>query len=171
MPPQSLTTSLHRTRKFDSHQGGPFARICICRRVRSCRHSIHVSNPLTKRRICRLSRRRFFDTFVFFRNKIAGAEDLPCDLHPRSSAIVLNVRLLTLTESTAHPLAKNPRFDIFLKSRSLLWCTLDAQIAGDSLVILTCHDRSCDFDEIHLVYWKECTVHCVCMSSSSTARD
>ncbi len=101
-----------------------------------------------------------------FSCKLADADDLPCDLHPRSSSIVLNVRLLTLSESTAHPLAKNPRFDIFLKSRFLLWCTLDAQVAGNSLVILTCHDRSCEFDEIHLVYWREGTVHCVRMSSS-----
>ena len=94
-----------------------------------------------------------FDT-LFSRGKIAGAEDLLYDIYPPPSAIVLTVRLLTLSESAAHPLAEIPRFDIFLKSRFLLWCTLDAQVAGDSLIILTCHDRSCEFDEIHLVYWK-----------------
>ena len=93
--------------------------------------------------------------------KLADAEVLPYDIYPQPSAIILTVRLLTLSESTAHPLAEIPRFDIFLKSRFLLWCTLDAQVTGDSLVILTCHDRSCEFDEIHLVYWKEGTVHCV----------
>ncbi len=103
-----------------------------------------------------------FDTRLS-RGKIADAEDLP---YTQPSAIVLTIRLLTLTDSTAHPLAKIPRFDIFLKSRFLLWCcTLDAQVAGDSLVILTCHDRSCEFDEIHLVHWKEGRVHCVGMLS------
>lgn len=95
------------------------------------------------------------------RGKIADPDALPYDFYSQPSAIVLTVRLLTLSESTAHPLAEIPQFDIFLKSRFLLWCTLDAQVAGDSLVILTCHDRSCEFDEIHLVYWKEGTTHCV----------
>ena len=99
------------------------------------------------------------------RGKIADADDFPYDIYSQPSAIVLTVRLLTLSESTAHPLAEIPRFDIFLKSRFLLWCTLDAQMAGDSLVILTCHDRSCELDEIHLVYWKEGQVHCVSMFS------
>ncbi|KAF8474371.1 hypothetical protein DFH94DRAFT_126431 [Russula ochroleuca] len=96
------------------------------------------------------------------------AEGLPYDIYSQPSAIVLTVRLLTLSESTAHPLAETPQFDIFLKSRFLLWCTLDAQVAGDSLVILTCHDRSCEFDEIHLVYWKEGTTHCLRRSPPST---
>ena len=105
-----------------------------------------------------------FDT-RFSRGKITDAEDFPYDIYSQPSAIVLTVRLLTLSESAAHPLAEIPRFDIFLKSRFLLWCTLDAQVAGDSLVILTCHDRSCELDEIHLVYWKEGQVHCVSMFS------
>lgn len=100
--------------------------------------------------------------------KIADAEDLTYDVYPPPSAIVLTVRLLTLSESAAHPLAEIPRFDIFLKSRFLLWCTLDAQVAGDSLIILTCHDRSCELDEIHLVYWKEGRVYCLRRSPPST---
>lgn len=105
-----------------------------------------------------------FDTHLS-RGKIADAEELSYDIYPEPSSIVLTVRLLTLSESAAHPFAEIPRFDIFLKSRFLLWCTLDAQVAGDSLVILTCHDRSCELDEIHLVYWKEGKVHCVRMLS------
>ena len=105
-----------------------------------------------------------FDTRLS-RGKIADPEDISYDGYPQPSAIILTVRLLTLSESAAHPLAEIPRFDIFLKSRFLLWCALDAQVAGDSLVILTCHDRSCELDEIHLVYWKEGTVHCVSVSS------
>ena len=95
------------------------------------------------------------------RGKLADADGLPYDIYSQPSAIILTVRLLALSRSTAHPLAEIPQFDIFLKSRFLLWCTLDAQVAGDSLVILTCHDRSCEFDEIHLVYWREGTIHCV----------
>jgi hypothetical protein len=105
-----------------------------------------------------------FDTHLS-RGKIADAEDFPYDIYSQPSAIVLTVRLLALSESAAHPLAEIPRFDIFLKSRFLLCCTLDAQVARDSLVILTCHDRSCELDEIHLVYWKEGQVHCVSMFS------
>ena len=104
------------------------------------------------------------------RGKLADTEVLPYDIYPQPSAIILTVRLLTLSESTAHPLAEIPRFDIFLKSRFLLWCTLDAQVTGDSLVILTCHDRSCEFDEIHLVYWREGTVHCVGILSVQPGR-
>ncbi|KAH9953166.1 hypothetical protein BC827DRAFT_1273750 [Russula dissimulans] len=100
--------------------------------------------------------------------KIVDAEDISCDDYPQSSAIVLNVHLLTLSTSTAHPLAKIPHFDIFLKSRFFLWCTLDAQVAGDSLVVLTCHDRCYEFDEIHLVYWREGTVHCLRRSPPNT---
>src|SRR5712675_736822 len=94
-----------------------------------------------------LLRCSFLLPFVI-RGKIVNAEDISCDDHPQSSAIVLNVHLLTLSKSTAHSLAKIPHFDIFLKSRFLLWCVLDAQVAGDSLVILTCHDRCDEFDEI-----------------------
>jgi hypothetical protein len=96
---------------------------------------------------------------------MADAEDFPYDIYSQPSAIVLTVCLLALSESAAHPLAEIPHFDVFLKSHFLLCCTLDAQVARDSLVILTCHDRSCKLDEIHLVYWKEGQVHCVSMFS------
>jgi hypothetical protein len=74
--------------------------------------------------------------------------------------------MLTLSKSTAHPLAKKPHLDISLKSRFILGCTLDAQVAGDLLVILTCHGWSYEFDEIHIIHWREGTTHCVGVLSS-----
>ena len=155
-PAWRTTGSLYRVGKSDSHQRGSVACICVRRRVRSRRYRVHV------RLLSHIV--DGFDTHLS-RGKIADAEDFPYDIYSQPSAIVLTVRLLALSESAAHPLAEIPRFDIFLKSRFLLCCTLDAQVARDSLVILTCHDRSCELDEIHLVYWKEGQVHCVSMFS------
>ena len=104
--------------------------------------------------------------FNICRGKLAESENLSYDFDPQPPIILLNVHILTLSESTAHPLAKNPHLDIPPKSRFILGCTLDAQVAGNCLVILTCHGWSCEFDEIHLVYWKEGTVHCVGVSPS-----
>ncbi|KAH9027579.1 hypothetical protein EDB84DRAFT_1563384 [Lactarius hengduanensis] len=100
--------------------------------------------------------------------ELADAEDFSYDICPRPPTITLDVRILTLSESIAHPLAKSPQIDVFLKSRFLLGCTLDARIAGNCLVILTCHVWSCEFDEIHLIYWREGTVHCLRRSPPST---
>ena len=105
-------------------------------------------------------------TFVH-RGELADSEHFSFDLCPRPPTITLDVRILTLSESLAHPLAKNPQIDVFLKSRFLLGCTLDAKIAGNCLVILTCHIWSLEFDEVHLIYWREGTVHCVRMFSSA----
>jgi hypothetical protein len=74
--------------------------------------------------------------------------------------------MLTLSESTAHPLAKNLHVDISLKSRFILGCTLDVQVAGNCLAIFTCHEWSCEFDKIHLANWREGIVHCVGVLSS-----
>ena len=107
-------------------------------------------------------------TFVH-RGELADAEHFSYDICPRPPTITLDVRILTLSESVPHPLAKSPQIDVFLKSRFLLGCTLDAKVAGNCLVILTCHVWSCEFDEINLIYWKEGTVHCV--RTISSARD
>lgn len=98
-----------------------------------------------------------------FRGERADSEHYSYDLCPRPPTITLDVRVLTLSESIAHPLAENPQIDVFLKSRFLLGCTLDAKVAGNCLVILTCHIWSCEFDEIHLIYWRTGTVYCVRM--------
>ena len=105
-----------------------------------------------------------FDTHLS-RGKITDAKDFPYNIYSQLSAIVLTVHLLTLSKSAAHPLAEIPCFDIFPKSCFLLWCTLDPQVAGNSLVVLMCHDQSCELDETHLVYWKEGQVHCISMFS------
>ncbi len=105
----------------------------------------------------------FVCTFVD-RSELAVSDH---DLCPRPPVITLDVRILTLSESIAHPLAKKPRIDVFLKSRFLLGCALDAKVAGNCLIILTCPGWSYEFDEIHLIYWREGTVHCVRVSLSS----
>jgi hypothetical protein len=106
------------------------------------------------------------DIMSIYRGELADSEHYSYDLCPRPPTITLDVRILTLSESIAHPLAKNPQIDVFLKSRFLLGCTLDAKVAGNCLVILTCHIWSCEFDEIHLIYWRTGTVYCVRTFSS-----
>ncbi|KAI0252569.1 hypothetical protein BJV78DRAFT_1201633 [Lactifluus subvellereus] len=98
----------------------------------------------------------------------ANPESLTYDFDPQPPTIVLNVHMLTLSEPTPHRLAKIPHLEISLKSRFVLGCTLDAQLAGNCLVILTCHGWSYEFDEIHLVYWREGTVHCLRRSPPNT---
>ncbi|KAH9957069.1 hypothetical protein BGW80DRAFT_231510 [Lactifluus volemus] len=100
--------------------------------------------------------------------KLATTENLSYGLDPQPPTILLNVHMLTLSKSTVHPLAKNPHLDISLKSRFILGCTLDAQVAGNLLVILTCHGGSCEFDEIHVIHWREGTTHCLRRSPPDT---
>ncbi|KAI0258270.1 hypothetical protein BC834DRAFT_99745 [Gloeopeniophorella convolvens] len=87
---------------------------------------------------------------------------------PQASTMFLDIRMLTLSKSTAHPLAKKPQIIIPLESQFFRGCLLDAKLTGNYLAIVTSHGWIRSFDEVYLVFWKDGVVHRIRRSPPNT---